>query len=104
MENQVVGWVKRSETQLTNLCLFALWGETYLLMLGFMLQPNLQICSCWVSCFNPTYKSIYNILMVRSLWYNGEIVQWHIILFSQTVSSHPLKILEKELKYAKGKI
>ena len=42
----------------------------------------------------------YNILMVRSLWYNGEIVQWHIILFSQTVSSHPLKILEKELKYA----
>jgi hypothetical protein len=37
MKNQVVGWVKRSETQLTNLCLFALWGETYMLMLGFML-------------------------------------------------------------------
>ena len=29
MKNQVVGWVKRSETQLTNICLFALWGETY---------------------------------------------------------------------------
>jgi len=43
MKNQVVGWVKRSETQPTNLCLFALWGETYMLMLGFMLQPNLQI-------------------------------------------------------------
>jgi hypothetical protein len=70
MKNQVVGWVKRSETQLTNLCLFALWGETNLLMLGFMLQPNLQIfvylrfgvkhiCSCWVSCFNPTDKSLF---------------------------------------------